>query len=157
MAAGAPSRPPRPPFRERVVQFHGLKAAGLTGEPLHSQTSGLPSGPRFTFLTLNHTLAPAGFSSSPGSKAPCSCWKGFLCGENAFHLWSRQVSEWPSDFPEGAQLGARGRGRPGRRFFHRLHVLIHFLPRSRPVAAPRLSRLHFGRRKTDSAWELWAG
>ena len=95
------------------MQFPGLKAAGLrTGEPLHSQTSGLPSGlpsgPRFTFLTLNHTLAPAGFSSSPGSKAPCSCRKGFLCGENPFHLWSRQVSEWLSDFPEGAQVGARG-------------------------------------------------
>nr|XP_014333575.1 PREDICTED: uncharacterized protein C8orf58 homolog [Bos mutus] len=46
------------------------------------------------------------------------------------------VSEWLSDFPEGTQLGARGRGRPGLRSFHRLHVLIHFLPRSRPVAAP---------------------
>lgn len=61
----------------------GLK----TGEPLYSQTSGLPFCPPVSLSRiLNHTFAPAGFCSSPGSKAPCSCWKGFLCAENPFHL-----------------------------------------------------------------------
>ena len=60
------------------------KWVGLrTGEPLHSQTSGLPFGPPVSlYRILNYTLAPAGFYSSPGSKAPCSYWKGFLCRES---------------------------------------------------------------------------